>query len=91
MIERLVKNINAEIAMINALSLYCLLDNELTVGGFNMDVGNGSKIHEEHGTCSIRTKIVLTCNSSAVWSNPDLTNIFSFHAEKNNPCEVITI
>lgn len=49
-----------------------------------MEVGNGSKIN---GTCRIRTKIVLTCNSSAVWSNQDLTRKLS-RAEKAGPCEV---
>ena len=50
-----------------------------------MKVENGSRIPECQNS-GINTTVVLTCNSSAVWSSQDLTNIF--HAEKTGPCEV---
>ena len=67
---------------------YIVIDTELAGGGFNMVVGNGSRTH---GTCSIKTKVVLTCNSSAVWSNNDLTKLLSYRHENDNPCEVKTM
>lgn len=54
-----------------------------------MDVENGSKL--ENGECQndggIRTRIVLTCNSSAEWTSQNLSDIISVRA--GGPCEVI--
>ena len=60
-------------------------------GGFHLDVENGSV--PDDGKCAhlggIRTRIVLSCNPSAKWTNQDLGS--NFHIEyfrSVEPCEV---
>ena len=55
-----------------------------------MDVSNGSK--PEDGECSpdgIRSRVVLSCKSSALWERQDLTGfIYVAYASSIDPCEV---
>ena len=73
--------------------LFCILlyhlDNEMD-GGFHVDVKNGSKLVDEkcQNDSGIRTRIVLTCNSSAEWTSQDLSDII--HVQAVGHCEVIS-
>ena len=50
-----------------------------------MDVENGTNVGECRNG-GIKTRIVLVCNSSVVWSSQNLTRII--HVEKIGQCEV---
>ncbi len=73
------------------LYLILAVDNEEGAhGGFYMRVENGSRPHNG-SICpnGISTQVTLTCDSSASWSNQDISSYMkvAYHHE-NEPCSV---
>ena len=68
-----------------------LLDVDEDDIGFHMDVQNGSM--PEDGRCNnnygIKTRVVLSCNSTVQWTNNDLSSFTKVaYLEEAEPCEV---
>lgn len=65
-------------------------DDDAVNGGFHMDVANGTQ--PDDGLCNaargLKTTVVLVCNSTAKWTNQDLTGyVIAVHGAVE-PCTV---